>query len=133
MGLHSQDNPVGSLGNGPRDAHPSATEQEVDGTGATQILVLHVDNQLPLTAGTLSQANEAAENNLQGAVGHTSNPSASNGTAIDVSTLVLHPAHDMVQQGDADNVNNAQHGSFEDDGDLLNPSNGSPPTVVQMA
>ncbi len=62
MGLHSQDKPVGSLGNGPRDAHPSATEQEVDGTGAAQILVLHVDNQLPLTAGTLAQINEATKN-----------------------------------------------------------------------
>ncbi len=80
MGLRSQDNPVESLGNGLSDAHPSAAEQEVDGPGVARIPALHVDNQLPQTAGTLSQMNEATENNSQGAVGHTSNPSASNGT-----------------------------------------------------
>ncbi len=37
--------------------------------------------------------------------------------------------HDTVQLGDADNLNNAQLGFFENDGDLLNPSTSSPPTA----
>ncbi len=103
---------VGSLGNGLSDAHPSAAEQEVDGPGAARIPVLHVDNQLPLTAGTLSQTNEAARNNLQGAVEQTSNLSASNKTTIDVSHLLLQPTHDPVQLGNVDNLSNGQLGFF---------------------
>ncbi len=68
-GLRSQDNPVESLGHGPSEAHPSSILQEVDAPGAARIPVLHVNNQLPLTAGTLLQGDEAAENNSQGAVG----------------------------------------------------------------
>ncbi len=131
-GLCSQDNPVESLGNSPSAAHPSSAEQEVDAPGAAQIPVLHVDNQLPLTASNLSQANEATEKNSQGAVGHTDNPSASTETPIDAGTLVQHPGHGHVPPGDADNENNSvgpQNGSFEDDGGLFNTLNGSLPTA----
>ncbi len=128
-GLCSQDNPVESLGNGLCDAHPSSIGQEVDGPGATRIPVLHVDNQLLLTAGTLSQMDEAVKNNSQGAAEQTSNPSISNGTAIDASNLLLHPAHNTVQLGGMDDLNNGQLGFFGNGGNLLSPSASLLPTA----
>ncbi len=46
---------------------------------------------------------------------------------IDAGTLVQHPMHGHVLPGDVDNVVNSvgpQNGSFEDDGNLFNVSNG---------
>ncbi len=130
MGLHlQQDNMVGSLGNGLSDMHPSAAEQEVDGPGAAWNPVVNVDNQLPQTAGTLSQTNEAVENNSQGAVEQTSNLGTSNGAAVDVNNLLANPAHNTVQLGGTDDPNNGQLGFFGSNSDLLNPLAGVPHTA----
>ncbi len=125
-GLHSQrDNPVGSLGNSLSDAHPSTTTvQEADGPGATRNLVVNVGNQLPQTAGTLPQTNEAVGNNLQGAAEQISNPSTLNGATVDVNNLLVTSVHDTMQQGGMGGLNNSQFRLFGSNDDLLNPSAG---------
>ncbi len=131
MGLRLQcDNTVESLGNGPSDAHPSAaTEPEVDGPGVARNPVVNADNQLPQTAGTLSQMNEAVGNNSQGAAEQTSNLGALNGAVVDVNNLLANPMHDTVQLGGTDGLNNSHLVFFGSASDLLNPSAGMPHTA----
>ncbi len=81
------------------------------------------------TAGILLQANEAVGNNLQGAAEQTSNLSTFNGAAVDVNNLLVNPAHDMVQQGGTDDLNNSQLGLYRSASNLLNPSAGVPHTA----
>ncbi len=131
-GLHSQDNLVESLGHAPNEMRPSSTVQDVNAPGADRILALLANNQLPLIAGTSSQASKTVENNSRGTVAYTDNPSASTETPIDAGTLVQHPEHGHMPPSDADNVANSvdpQNGSFEDDSSLLNASNGALPIV----
>ncbi len=105
-GLCLQDAPVGSLGHGPHETCPSSSVQDVSTPRATWIPVVLTNNLLPLTAGTLLQSSETVENNSQGTVAHTDNPSTSTETPIDMSTLVQHCEHGYVLPGDAENVAN---------------------------